>query len=510
MIVAVTNPYLRQELVPAPSASQGAPCPNEERTPDERREASYARWRSLPESFTSAPASPLESAAVTAKDPAGNHAGGRRRPQFTAEQRARFKALPADASVRLGATQVQRSVQLAKAAERGDVPHLKRVLEAGADVAAVDEYGLSPLHLAAWHGHMEAVRELLQWGAPAAAVAHGGSTPGSIAAANEDAEILALLQAEARTEGPLPCGGPCLQAEARTEGPLPRGGPCLQAEARTEGPLPRGGPCLQAERKATTDGGAHDTRAPLPAHPSHPKVVSVVAPTCSHLCAGSFYIDNGFSEETLATLEALHVALPRNPAAPQKGSAVRSSQAERTFYCDAEGWVRAAIEGVLGRATWPIGVDDGGIELPGKPKVALPYMRFLCYSEVGGELAPHVDLSKKNPSTGRSSTYTFLLYLTTCEHGGETLLLDSLAPVENKHSKSSLSLARSDMMKMVSSSDEHQEVFPDVCCGQVNGIDVRAAVKPVRGRLFVFPHVCPHAGQRVECVPKLIVRGELY
>lgn len=37
-----------------------------------------------------------------------------------------------------------------------------------------------------------------------------------------------------------------------------------------------------------------------------------------------------------------------------------------------------------------------------------------------------------------------------------------------------------------------------------------ADVKPVRGRLLVFPHDCPHAGRPVIFAPKLVLRGELW
>jgi hypothetical protein len=41
-------------------------------------------------------------------------------------------------------------------------------------------------------------------------------------------------------------------------------------------------------------------------------------------------------------------------------------------------------------------------------------------------------------------------------------------------------------------------------------VGVLSACSPVRGRLFIFPHDCPHAGRPVVSVPKLLLRGELY
>jgi len=42
------------------------------------------------------------------------------------------------------------------------------------------------------------------------------------------------------------------------------------------------------------------------------------------------------------------------------------------------------------------------------------------------------------------------------------------------------------------------------------GAAALAAVRPVRGRLLVFPHHCPHAGRPVVDAPKLVLRGELW
>ena len=54
-----------------------------------------------------------------------------------------------------------------------------------------------------------------------------------------------------------------------------------------------------------------------------------------------------------------------------------------------------------------------------------PHMRFLFYEESGSFLPPHVDLTRRDMN-GVVSTCTFILYLTDCEEGGETALLDSL------------------------------------------------------------------------------------
>ena len=75
----------------------------------------------------------------------------------------------------------------------------------------------------------------------------------------------------------------------------------------------------------------------------------------------------------------------------------------------------------------------------------LPLMRFLHYPSPGGSLPAHVDLPRvlipeggvnTHPDQPRQveggvntqgvrTTHSFLLYLTDCEHGGETLLLEA-------------------------------------------------------------------------------------
>jgi len=79
-------------------------------------------------------------------------------------------------------------------------------------------------------------------------------------------------------------------------------------------------------------------------------------------------------------------------------------------------------------------------------------------------------------TTSRTSTHTFILYLTDCESGGETILLRQVP-------------GRRFTMSM-----------------QENTL---ATVRPRAGRLLVFPHACPHAGAEVTCVPKLLLRGEM-
>jgi len=117
-------------------------------------------------------------------------------------------------------------------------------------------------------------------------------------------------------------------------------------------------------------------------------------------------------------------------------------------------------------------VGDGGADTSVPCEVAYSHMRFLHYAEPGGYLAPHTDLARTDRLTGEKSTHTFILYLSGARKGsagGETVLL------ERVHAES-----------------------PDL-----------ATVAPVRGRLFLFPHECPHKAVPVHEPPKLILRGEM-
>jgi hypothetical protein len=68
---------------------------------------------------------------------------------------------------------------------------------------------------------------------------------------------------------------------------------------------------------------------------------------------------------------------------------------ERFYFCDAEGWLREVIQTSLcsAAAQQQVCLPDSML----KAGAPLPYMRFLLYRAHGSSMAPHVDLSKKNP-----------------------------------------------------------------------------------------------------------------
>ena len=172
------------------------------------------------------------------------------------------------------------------------------------------------------------------------------------------------------------------------------------------------------------------------------------------------------------------------------------------------------------------------------PSEALPHMRFLHYKHSGGNSSPHIDLPRRVTYDGsnRSSTHTFLLYLTNCEHGGCTNLLQSVNPTNptteknnensinvvvripninetsviptiiNSNNDNSNECTKSITEEIVKYKDNTVENKPTI--GDIN-TNIIASIKPRRGRLLVFPHVCPHEGEFTIDVPKVLLRGEM-
>ena len=104
-------------------------------------------------------------------------------------------------------------------------------------------------------------------------------------------------------------------------------------------------------------------------------------------------------------------------------------------------------------------------------------LRWIRYP-LGGYIAPHRDGVRRDPLTGLETHVSFLLYLTTVPdgEGGETTFLDHL-PEE---------------------------------CADGEQPHVVHSVRPVAGRLLLFPHAQPHQGEAVGSFGKSLLRGDLY
>jgi hypothetical protein len=409
----------------------------------------------------------------------------------------KFKALGprATASIALGSSRPKRSDALLAAANDGDALRLRALIDAGVDVDASDEYGATALFLASWRGREDVVKLLLASGADATRTVKGGRVAALDAARNEG--VAAALTSAMKTASATVTDRARRLEDAQ-----------LAILARVETLEARAGVRRPTEIRVRT------LIDPI-AMPTHPGAWY------------SFCVDGGVSDATLRRLEATYadasssekplvsemsdaddVDIVSEFTEPPPASASDSSPgthsrtsldpnlsarlradtcATRWYFLDATGWARDAILAAAIAAGAPaLGVH--------------PQMRLLRYPKIGGVMAPHVDLPKAvDPEDSRGvsgfgffsnaakaeaaadvtrTTHTFLLYLRTCERGGETALL--------------------------------REIKSE--CGAVGAREAAALadVRPVRGRLLIFPHECPHAGRPVTDRNKLVVRGELW
>jgi Ankyrin repeat len=295
-------------------------------------------------------------------------------------------------------------------------------LEAGVDVLETNQYGQTPLFVAAHVGNVRVVDMLLEYHSPqdvqATCVAHGGVTLLGAARANgHDAVVRTLLE--------------FLETDSAHD--------AWDGEGSFSHP----------------DVALVRLRHDVDASPSCvPTFTVLIGPEADHAGAGSYLIDDCLSARSLEILKALWAALPE--AADTKKKDVPCST--RRYFCDAEGHIQDALVAAMKSC---FGADDDF--------QVFPHMRFLCYSEPNTALASHLDLPRTDLRSGLRSTHTLLLYLTDCDEGGATCLLGSL----NESDRT-----------------------------------VLARVRPRRARLFLFPHECPHEGEAVVDVPKLLLRGE--
>lgn len=179
---------------------------------------------------------------------------------------------------------------------------------------------------------------------------------------------------------------------------------------------------------------------------------------------GAFVVDDAMDAASLEALDQLYAVAPICVSDRQKDSEFL----QRRHFIDAQAWLQDRIGEALA----------SNVFVP-------PRLKFLEYLKAGAEMTPHYDLAKsvgwlrsrnRDKST-TCTTHTWILYLTDA-NSGATVLLEDL----NGHAAAT------------SSSTRVEDVV----------------VYPKRGRLFVFKHRTPHAGQPVQGNDhKLIVRGEL-
>mmetsp|Transcript_24384 Transcript_24384/g.59706 ORF Transcript_24384/g.59706 Transcript_24384/m.59706 type:complete len:670 (-) Transcript_24384:2688-4697(-) len=317
----------------------------------------------------------------------------------------------------LGSSQDVRRDKFFTYVDRNAIQYIKACIDSGVDLEWTNEYGQTALYICIWKGYMDMAKILVDCGASLSAVANGGSS------------VLSLLDDTKEDFGKL---GLHLEKSQRQ---------CDNNQM------------IKENFSCADDPG------------SDPQPATILIPKeSSHPGAGSFTVDGAFSLSQVELLLELCESLPIDLDQKKKGTPC----SDRSYYCDAEGYIRQVLEGVISNA---LSASHSLDQHSSTKVVVFPYMRFLMYKEKGTILAPHVDLCRVDHASGRRSTHTFIAYLTDNDDSGETTLL-----------------------------------------GDVSGegrSKIMARVVPRQGRLLVFPHVCPHEGNEVDQVPKIILRGEV-
>lgn len=323
----------------------------------------------------------------------------------------------------IGLSQDVRSDKFKRYIDIGAIHHCRTCIEEGVDINMSNEYNQTPLYIACWRNHVELVKLLLDWGASANIYANGKLSMLNVAVENGNHEIVQMI----------------------------KGSITLDETTSVRDMIHRVAKKADEERSQLT------TLIQDEIHPGY----------------GAFFIDHIFTEDIMTALDELFFVIPIADATEVKQKKLHNNIpcSLRHYFCDAEG----SLCNLIADRVKAILLKMSEQTVYKSPEVyVFPHMRFLNYKEEGGELLPHVDLTKVDSITGRRSTHTFILYLRDCEHGGETSLLKQLSSNGPK---------------------DYHEIIQQI--------------SPRRSRLLVFPHACPHQGMKVISTPKILLRGEI-
>ena len=401
------------------------------------------------------------------------------------------------ARLRMGTSRPKRTEALIAAAQQGDARRIRAIVAAGCDVNCSDEYGLTPLMWAGWRGEASAACALLRSGAdPGRTARGGGGVTASVAASAAGHVRLAATLRVAEDDAGASVASLTVDWDSE------------KAESESETETSRAVSVKTLVNPSMDHPGANHSFIVDGAVPEH--VLTRLERTWeASTREAAAAVGAALSEESDEVVERIRVeptddspevnaalAEAARAKAIAEATDARSMErkrsdtcATRAHFCDVLGWARAAVL----KAARASGMPALGVH---------PQFRILHYPVPGGVMAPHVDLSKaldrvdstwsgkgvggengENVEVAGSkpalaTTHTFLLYLRTCDAGGETALL--------------------------------REVKSAAGAAGAVGAESLAEVKPLRGRLLVFPHECPHAGRPVVDTNKLVLRGELW
>ena len=363
----------------------------------------------------------------------------------------------------LGSTQDVRRDKFMIHVERNTIPYVKGCLLGGVDVNQTNEYGQSAIYVAVWRGYSKMVEMLLEHGADPLVPANGGSTMFSVCSILRNTNVIESIDQHH-------------SSSTKT-----------MIESDTGTVLTR----YFSKEEQSTASSSNPSFASI-SNNTNVRCTSLISEFSDHIGAGSCFIDEAISCDTVDVLLQLFHSLPVDTNQKQKKNSAPCS--DRSYFCDAEGSIRQLLGNAIvraGLASTVASVEDitkmsvynhpslssQSTTSSVKPAVRVfPHMRFLNYSIYGTVLPPHIDLVRSNPfgdplNPKHKSTHTFILYLTDCHFGGATNLLEY--------------------------------VSADGSSG------ILAKVSPRRGRLLLFPHLCPHEGMEVVDLPKILLRGEV-
>lgn len=434
-------------------------------TPAQLRQASLERWLQLPKSYSAKKKmmNATHNTTTTAKVAQQSISPSNRKGAY----QKHILTLHPDHPLKLGVSQKQRSAEFINTAEKGNATRLHLLLQAGVDVNAMDIYRITSLHYASSHGHTEVVQLLLRWGAQV--------HPTRTTFALETNDSLTLLD-----EHGMDCSLDTSLSSAFANGHFEIYKMLIQDASfgsTRKNDTTRNGPITtHFNDTAVQHQFFGQDRISLSTLVS---TTSVIPINSHHLGAGSFYIDNAFCGKFIDKLMNLHdflrkagqqqqqqsTSVPHSPKITMQST----NSVRRSHYCDTEGWLYQALTHALQNSLQQSSMSP--------LSHVFSHVRFISYlgeNATTSFLAPHIDHPVLDRSSNSISTHTFILYLTDVSKGGETVLMDHL-PLNNK----------------------------------IDERVVRYDVQPVRGRLFVFPHGCPHAGRHVVEGSKLILRGDI-
>lgn len=438
----------------------------------------------------------------------------------------------------LGCSQQQRSQELFTACEGRGLQPVRRIIhliQAGVDIDCINEYGLSPLHVAAWLGNMSIVRLLLAAGAnvslcdPLSVRAH------EAAHAAGHVELCQLLK---RHEIQYDCADePTLSSTETTWPDVDITAIVNDAELNKSNN--QGLYSLFKSEFIFTGEHRHKVQS------THCPTLTVLIPPKTTLSSlpsnkveefwsniqlngiasghnyhgaepGAFCFDHCFSPIFLHHL--LYDVFPRLPVAlcEKKDREKAEHCATRSFFCDLSGKVVRTLHTVICDAlhahSSALSPNHNLHNSKRRVKV-FPQLRFLHYKNGGSALPPHVDLARLDVTYGSRpqedidetethdqqqqciSTHTLILYLSDCERGGETALLRSISKLKETTSSAGIS----------EDSDLDVSTTAFLRSGDL------ARISPRVGRLLLFPHKCPHEGLAIySSDPKVLLRGEVY